>query len=93
MKDLWLFDDLHVPGIPLHMDNKGAIDLTTSDIQTKRSKHIDICYHYTRDLTNQGIIQIKQIPTAEMVADGRTKHLGSEAHSHFIHLLGLRHQH
>jgi hypothetical protein len=93
MKDLRLFDDLHVPGIPLHMDNKGAIDLTTSDMQTKRSKHIDIRYHYTRDLTNQGIIQIKQIPTAEMVADGCTKHLGSEAHSHFIHLLGLRHQH
>lgn len=71
------------------MDNKGAIDLTTSDMQTKRSKHIDIQYHYTRDLADQGIIQIKQIPTTEMIADGCTKPLGSEAHSHFIRLLGL----
>ncbi|CBF79105.1 hypothetical protein AN7090.2 [Aspergillus nidulans FGSC A4] len=90
MKDLRLFDDQHAPGIPLHMDNKGAIDLTMSDIQTKRSKHIDIRYHYTRDMVDQGIIHIKQIPTAEMVADGCTKPLGSEAHSHFIRLLGLR---
>lgn len=92
MKDLRLFNDPHTPGIPVYMDNKGAIDLTTSDMQTKRSKHIDIRYHYTRDMADQGIIQIKQIPTAEMVADGCTKPLGSEAHSHFIRLLGLHHE-
>jgi hypothetical protein len=40
----------------MYMDNKGAIDLTTSDMQTKQSKHIDIQYHYTRDMVNQGII-------------------------------------
>jgi hypothetical protein len=68
----------------MYMDNKGAIDLTTSDMQTKRSKHIDIRYHYTRDMVDQAIIQIKQIPTADMVADGCTKPLGSEAHSHFV---------
>lgn len=90
MKDLRLFDDQHAPSIPLHMDNKGAIDLTTSDMQTRRSKHIDIRYHYTRDMAEQGIIHIKQIPTAEMVADGCTKPLGSEAHAHFIRLLGLQ---
>ena len=92
IKDLRLFDDPHAPGIPLHMDNKGATDLTTSDMTTKRSKHINIQYHYTRDMADQGIVQIKQIPTAEMAADGCTKHLGSEAHTCFIRLLGLRHQ-
>jgi hypothetical protein len=35
-------------------------------------------------MVNQGIIQIKQIPTANMVADGCTKPLGLEAYSHFI---------
>jgi hypothetical protein len=75
----------------MYMDNKGAINLTTSDMQTKRSKHIDIRYHYTRDMVDQGIIQIKQIPTADMVADGCTKPQGPEAHSYFIQLLGLSH--
>jgi hypothetical protein len=91
MKDLRLFES-SAPSITIYMDNKGAIDLTTSDMQTKRSKHIDIRYHYTRDMVDQGIIQIKQIPTANMVADGCTKPLGSEAHSHFVQLLGLCHE-
>jgi hypothetical protein len=90
MKDLRLFES-SAPSITMYMDNKGAIDLTTSDMQTKRSKHIDIRYHYTRDMVDQGIIQIKQIPTANMVADGCTKPLGPEAHSYFIQLLGLSH--
>ncbi|KAI9038199.1 uncharacterized protein KD926_011138 [Aspergillus affinis] len=90
MKDLRLFNESPAPCIPMHMDNKGAIDLTTSDMQTKRSKHIDIRYHYTRDMIDQGIIQVKQIPTADMVADGCTKPLGSEAHSRFVQLLGLQ---
>jgi hypothetical protein len=89
MKDLRLFDESPAPSILMHMDNKGAIDLTTSDVKTKRSKHIDIRYHYTRDMVAQGIIQIRQIPTADMVADGFTKPLGSEAHSKFLRLLGL----
>lgn len=89
LKDLRLFNESPAPSISMYMDNKGAIDLTTSDMQTKRSKHIDIRYHYTRDMIDQGIIQIKQIPTAEMVADGCTKPLGSEAHAHFVQLLGL----
>jgi hypothetical protein len=42
MKDLQLFNKSPVPSITMYMDNKGAIDLTTSDMQTKRSKHIDI---------------------------------------------------
>jgi hypothetical protein len=84
MKDLRLFNKSTTPSIKIYMDNKGAINLTTSDMQTKRSKHINIRYHYTRDMVDQGIIQIKQIPTADMVADSYTKPLGSEAHSYFI---------
>jgi hypothetical protein len=71
------------------MNNKGAIDLTTSDVKTKRSKHIDIRYHYTRDMVAQGIIQIRQIPIVDIVADGFTKLLGLEAHFKFLRLLGL----
>jgi hypothetical protein len=92
MKDLRLFNKSSAPSITMYMDNKGAIDLTTSDMQTKRSKHIDIRYHYTRDMVDQGIIQIKQIPTANMVADSCTKPLEPEAHSHFVQLLGLCHE-
>ena len=34
-----------------------------------RSKHIDVQYHYVRELAQQGFIEIEYIPTAEMAAD------------------------
>jgi hypothetical protein len=79
----------HGSPVPLYMDNKGAIDLTTALNGTKRSKHIDIRFHYTRDLVKQGIIAVKQIPTKEMVADGMTKPLAAEPHKAFLQQLGM----
>jgi hypothetical protein len=35
----------------------------------------DIYRHYVRDLVQRGKVQIKYIPTAEMIADGFTKPL------------------
>ncbi|KAF7114207.1 hypothetical protein CNMCM5793_007785 [Aspergillus hiratsukae] len=79
----------HGSAVPLYMDNKGAIDLTTALNGTKRSKHIDIRFHYTRDLVKQGIIAVKQIPTKEMVADGMTKPLAAEPHKAFLQQIGM----
>jgi hypothetical protein len=45
--------------ILVHMDNKGVINLTTAISGMKRSKHIDICFHFTRDMAEQGIILIR----------------------------------
>jgi len=73
----------------MHMDNKGAIDLTTTTMGTKRSKHIDIRFHYTRDMIRQSVITIRQIPTQEMAADGLTKPLNREKHSRFLHQIGF----
>jgi hypothetical protein len=75
--------------IPVHTDNKGAIDLTTAISGTKRSKHIDIRFHFTRDMAGQGIILIRQIPTTDMVADGLTKPLATDAHTRFLRQLGM----
>jgi hypothetical protein len=67
--------------IPVHIDNKGVINLTTAISGMKHSKHIDICFHFTRDMAEQGIILIRQIPTTDMVADGLTKPLATNAHT------------
>jgi hypothetical protein len=89
MGDMQLIPPVDAP-ITMHMDNKGAIDLTTSTMGTKRSKHIDIRFHYTRDMVQQSIIAISQIPTNEMVADGLTKPLNQENHSRFLQQIGFK---
>lgn len=57
------------------MDNRGAQDLIRTSLVPKRSKHIDIRYHYVRDIASRGIIKPTSIGTKEMAADGFTKPL------------------
>lgn len=54
-------------------DNKGTIALSKNPINRQRSKHIDVQYHFIRNVQNAGKIIIKCCPTANMVADVMTK--------------------
>ena len=61
--------------IPIHGDNKGAIDLALNPVTGRRSKHIDIKHHVIREYIEKEDILLIRTPTAEMVADGFTKAL------------------
>ncbi len=67
----YTFDD----PIPLHGDNKGAIDLALNPVTGRRSKHIEIRHHVIREYVERGTITLIRTPTAEMLADGFTKPL------------------
>jgi hypothetical protein len=54
-------------------DNESCIALASNDMTTSKSKHIDIKYHYIRDLIKQGSIRLIWCPTDEMLADILTK--------------------
>jgi hypothetical protein len=70
-------------------DNQGAIALTENAHLNERSKHVDICYHFIRDLAEKGDLRVDYIPTAEMVADGMTKPLARVAFERFKGQMGL----
>ena len=61
--------------IPIHGDNKGAIDLALNPVTGRRSKHIDIKHHVIREYIEQDELSLIRTPTTEMVADGFTKPL------------------
>jgi hypothetical protein len=61
--------------IPLHDDNKGAIDLALNPITERWSKHIAIRHHVIREYIENGTISLIRTPTVEMVVDGFTKSL------------------
>jgi hypothetical protein len=75
----------------VHMlgDNMGAIALTKNPHLNERSKHIDICYHFVRDLARNARLQVSYVPTADMVADGMTKPLQRVAFERFKNQLGI----
>ena len=58
-------------------DNQGAIFLARNESST-RTKHVDVRYHFIRDLVEQGIIQLEYVNTKENTADMLTKNLPTE---------------
>ena len=57
-------------------DNQSGIHLTENLVFHDRSKHIDIRYHYIRDMVQRGTIRLLHIDTDEQVAYILTKPLG-----------------
>ena len=56
-------------------DNQAAIGLTRNPIGHKRTKHIDIKYHFVRECVMIGSLFVKYCNTKEMLADILTKPL------------------
>ena len=84
----------YVIGSPARaVDLKGDIQACLSlvkDAHTHdRSKHIDVAYHFVRDLWKKGKISIEFVGTADMRADGFTKPKTGPHFQRFIQQLGL----
>jgi hypothetical protein len=56
-------------------DNQGSLSLANNPENHQRTKHIDIQYHYIRELVETGAITIEYCPTGQMLADILTKPL------------------
>lgn len=63
---------------PIYCDNSSAITLSKNLVFNKKSKHIDIRYHFIRELVNEDVITVKFCKSADQQADIFTKPLGTE---------------
>ena len=61
--------------VDLYADNQGAISLSKNPVHHKRTKHIDIRYHFIRLEVQSGIVNIMYVPSASNIADMFTKPL------------------
>lgn len=89
MKELQIQGAIPKDATVMYADNQGAIKLANNPIFQKRSKHIAIKYHYTRDLIKEGELTLEYRSTQEMIADGLTKPLGTTKFAQFVKMLGL----
>jgi len=64
----------------IYGDNQGALALAQNPDTHPRSKHVDIQYHYTRELIHEGRIAVKYIPTRLMIADTTPSSSVRDAH-------------
>ena len=63
--------------VQLHVDNQGAIAIAKNPVHHKRTKHIDIRYHFIRFEIANGIVNLTYIPSDQNIADMFTKPLPS----------------
>lgn len=59
----------------LRLDNTYAINLARNPVSHRRSKHIEVKYHFLRDTVNRGRIELSSFKTIEQWADLFTKAL------------------
>lgn len=74
----------------LGTDNMGAIHLTTKSTFHARTKHIEIQYHWIREVVNSGALVVQHVPTREMMADLLTKPLGKQQFHKLRLMLGMQ---
>jgi hypothetical protein len=78
-----------LPSTTLLMDNQSAMALTKNPEYRKRTKHIEIAYHFVRECVASGKISVEYIPTDKMAADVLTKALPQIKHEKHIRAMGL----
>lgn len=76
----------------IYCDNQSAIHMSKNNMYHRRSKHIDIRYHYSREMRERGEIDVQHTSTNEMKADILTKSLPKIKLRMCVDLLNLNNQ-
>jgi hypothetical protein len=75
--------DLEMEATTILCDNQSYIKMTENHVFHDRSKHIEIRYHYIRDMVQRGALKLLYVSTDEQVADVLTKPLSRVKFEHF----------
>jgi hypothetical protein len=75
--------DLEMRETVILCDNQSCIKMTENPVFQDRSKHIEIHYHFIRDMVQRGALKLQYISTDEQVADVLTKPLSRVKFEHF----------
>lgn len=87
-----LFEEMFLSSddIPiLFSDNQSAIKLIKNPEFHKRTKHIDIKYHFIREKFSNGFFELQYVPTTDQVADILTKPLARDKFERFRAMMGV----
>ena len=73
----------------IYCDNVSAIKLSKNPVMHGRSKHIDVRFHFLRDLIKDEVVELLQCSTHEQITDIMTKPLKLEAFQKLRGLMGV----
>jgi hypothetical protein len=73
----------------IHCDNQSCVKLLENLVFHDKSKHIEIKYHYFRDMVQKKAVHVQYLSTHKQVADVFTKQLVGMKFEYFCERLGL----
>jgi hypothetical protein len=73
----------------IHCDNKICVRPSMNPVSHDKSKHVEIKYHYIRDMVQRRTIILQYISTDELTADIMTKPLSRAKFVYFRDKLGV----
>ena len=94
-QSIWMRRILDVLGLEqskctdIFCDNSSTIKLSKNPVMHGRSKHIDVRFHFLRDLTMDGIVKLEYCGSKDQLADIMTKPLTLEVFTRLRELLGV----
>ncbi|MCO5603389.1 hypothetical protein L7F22_057539 [Adiantum nelumboides] len=83
--DLGIVDEVPV----LHCDSQSAIQMARNPVFHAKTKHVDVKYHFTRDVLDDKRLHLSKVHTNDNPADLLTKTLSPEQFVHYRELMGI----
>lgn len=85
-----ILEDLHIVANPVTIfeDNRGCVCMA-KNLESKRTKHIDVKHHFIRDLVASGMLIVESIGTRDQLADLFTKSLEASRFQQLTTNLGM----
>jgi ATP-binding cassette subfamily B (MDR/TAP) protein 1 len=86
----YLVRDLGITELPiLHCDSQSAIMLARNPVFHAKTKHIEVKYHFIRDVLDSKNIELVKVHTNNNPADLLTKGLSAERFAHCRQMMGV----
>ena len=76
-------------GIVIMCDNISTIQLSRNPVFHCKSKHIDVRFHFLRELVNDGVVELSYCNSQDQIADIMTKPLNLEQFEKLRGMLGV----
>jgi len=73
----------NIKTINVNVDNKATIFIGNNNMVNQKTKHIDIRYHYIRELIENKELNLKYMKSHDNLADGFTKYLNNSLMTNF----------
>ena len=73
----------------MFFDSQSAIYLVKNQVYHARTKHIDVRYHFVREIIEEGEVLVQKIKTDDNLADMLTKVVTTIKFNHCLDLINI----